>query len=272
MADPEELGLSAARRLDGYAQSCRRESPEWRSMSRKERREEILALVTEAAEGRYVRKPEVRAGAVAELVVKKPDQWIYWVYKSREESQAGWFAWHVVHAMVRRLAKEDPEQLTKPPLSEWMARYVENPQPPARGPGRPRGASASLHRLAVLGVYALLESGLCDLTGKKKGGGRSCCDLVADRIGVGWRTVFDAWTAHREELAACVDAYIALHVAGQDSEPCPYETVLRAVAQSAHVYRVTVGTADEAWRKHGELAEYYAFVEIGSSRPILSGD
>ena len=172
--------------------------------------------------------------------------------------------------MVQHLLAEDPEQLTKPPLSEWMARYVESPHP-ARGDGSPRGAKSELHRVAVLGVYALVEAGLCDVTGKKKGGGRSCCDLVARELEVDTRTVYEAWRAHEKRLAACVDEFIALRHAGQGSESCPDETALRALMDAARVYGVATSTVIDAWRKDGELAKHYAHVEFGSRRGPSTG-
>ena len=96
MTNPDEQGLSPLQELGYYAQALRRESPEWRSMSMSERRDEILTLVVEAADGRYVKEPEVQAKAIAELVIKERDQWPYWVHISKEKSQKGWFAWHVV--------------------------------------------------------------------------------------------------------------------------------------------------------------------------------
>lgn len=264
MTGPGELGLSAMRALNGYEQAFRRESPEWRSMSKEKRRDEILSLVVEASKGSYVRDEKVRANKVAELVIKRRDEWPYWVHRSKEKSQEGWFAWHVVHRMVLRLWEEDPEQLTKPPLSEWMARYARDPHP-ARGEGSPLGAKSELHRVAVLGVYALLEADICDLTGKKKGQGRSCCDLVAGALDVDWRTVYEAWRAHQKTLAACVDVMIALREAGQDAEPCPV-TALEALMHAASVYRVAISWVIVAWRKDGKLVEDYSEVEFGSVR------
>ena len=70
MTNPDEQGLSPLQELGYYAQALRRESPEWRSMSMSERRDEILTLVVEAADGRYVKEPEAQAKAVAELVIE----------------------------------------------------------------------------------------------------------------------------------------------------------------------------------------------------------
>ena len=264
MTGPGELGLSAMRALNGYEQAFRRESPEWRSMSKEARRDEILSLVVEASKGSYVRDPKVRAKEVAELVIKRRDEWPYWVHRSKEKSQEGWFAWHVVHTMMLRLWEEDREQLTKPPLSEWMARYARNPHP-ARDQGRPLGAKSELHRVAVLGVYALLEADICDLTGKRKGEGWSCCDLVARALDVRRRTVYDAWRAHQKTLAECVDVMIALREAEQDSEPCPV-TALDVLMRTAVIYRVATSWVIAAWKKDGKLAEDYAEVEFRSVR------
>lgn len=272
MTDRENHGLTALRELTYFAQALRRESSEWRAMSMNERRDEILSLVVEAADGRYVQDPEAQARAIAELVIKAPDQWPYWDYKSKEKSQDGWVAWHVVHTMVRRLSKEDPEQLTKPPLSEWMARHLENPQP-ARAAHRPDGARSVLHRVAVRGVSALLDAGLCELTGKTTGEGWSCCDLVARELGVGWRAVYNAWRAHEKRLAACVDTMIVMNLAGQDSEACPIDAALKAVLHTARVYGYGGATSRviEAWRKDGELAEHYAHVRFVTVRRTDKG-
>lgn len=235
-------------------------------MSREKRRDEILSLVGEASKGSYVREPEIQAKAIAELVINEPEQWPYWVHISKEKSQEGWLAWHVVHRMVLRLLEENPEQLTKPPLSEWMARYARDPRP-ARVRGSPKGAKAQLHRVAVLGVYALVEADLCDVTGKRKqGAGSSCCDLVAGQLGVHWRTVYEAWRAHERRLAACVDEMMAHYARlGQDSGPSP-GTALRALVHAARVYRVATTWVIAAWRKDGKLAEDYAHMEFGSVR------
>lgn len=265
----EEQGLSALRELGYYVQALRRESPEWRSMGMTDRRDEILALVATAARGRYVQEPEVQATAVAEQVIERPDQWPYWVYMSKKKSQEGWFAWHVVRAMVRRLSEEDPEQLTQPTVSEWMVRHLKKPRP-ARGDGSPKGAKDMRHRVAVLGVSALMEAGLCELTGKTKGGGRSCCDLVAGELGVGWRTVYNAWREYEKRLAGCVDAMIALRATGEGFEPCP-EIALEAVLHTALVYRVVPYRIGVAWRKDGKLAKYCAHVEFGYARHTDQG-
>ncbi len=263
MTDFEEQGLWAVWALNGDAQAIRRESRQWRSMSRDERRDEILTFVAEAAKGSFARREEVRTRAIAEQVFRraataesateKRDLWTYWVDKSEEKSQDGWVAWRVVQMMVLRLSEEDPEQLKEPPLSEWLARVAADPRP-ARGRGSPRGAKGALHRVAVLGVYALLEAGLCDLTGRKKGEGLSCCDLVARELDVGWRTVYLAWRAHEKQVAACVDYTIALLVRGRPDWEFCYIARL-ALMDAAGSYHVDCNWVFKVWRKEGEFAK-----------------
>ena len=275
--DPE-TGLSALEALSGFSQIVRRESSEWRSMNRRERREDILALVETAAKSSYVQDPEVRERFEGQkMLIGRKDAWGYYVHVSTEESERGWKAWHAVCGLVRQCGKEDPEQLAQPPLREWVARYVENPEPPKRKGGRPKGNREKEHLVAFLGVQALVDAGLCTATGKAKGGGSFARDLVAKRMGLSTRTVYGAWLHHRKELAAAVDERInrmkrwaRQHYSGE-SEPCPSDILIEALVHVATQERLFAPSLIKYWRKFGELAktEYRNF-EVGCDAPEWS--
>ena len=253
MADHRLLGLPTVWALGTTAQAARRLTPEWCSMSRDERKEEILAYVEAAGKSDFVKDPIAQAKAIAEsFLVDLPGEWPYWVATSEEQSQKGWFAWHVVRAIVRHLWREDRESVTKPPLGDWLSGFLEDPTP-SRGTGVPKGSRDRLRRVAVSGVYALVDAGLCDVTGKKKGGGSSACDLVAARLDASSRTVYNAWRDHRRQLAKGVDELIVLEA---DPENCPAEVIVRACATIGGENRLFASTVEEAWRKDGTLVEH----------------
>ena len=259
-----EVGLQHMWALSVFGQALRRESPEWHSMSKDARIDEILAHVENAAKSRWVRNSNAQAETIAkEFLVGRRDEWPYWVAKSKEKSQEGWFAWHVVRAIVEHLLEEDRKLLQEPPLGDWLAGHFKNPKP-SRPRGAPKGGRSELHKVAVLGVYALVDAGLCDVTGNKKKHSRSACELVGERLDLTPRRVHDAWRAHRTQLAESVDVFIYYRVTAEESEPCPHDTLLRAVNHVAGVRRLFSRTVFEAWKKDGRLAEWYGDVEFGS--------
>ena len=105
----------------------------------------------------------------------------------------------------------------------------------------------------MLGVYALVDADLCDVTGKKRGGGSSACDLVAARLDASFRTVYNAWRDHRMLLAQGVDALIVLEA---DPENCRAEVIVRAFATIGMAHGLFASTVEEAWRKDGTLVEH----------------
>ena len=271
MTGQEDLGVSAGRKLNAYAQVIRRESPEWRSMSQDERREEILGLVEDAA-GSFVREQKTQAEVIAKMfLVDLPDQWPYWDFKSQEVSNEGWFAWHVVDTIVGHFEQVDPEQLKKPPLSEWLTRNRER-QEPSRKRGRPKGARGMLHQLAVMGVRALIDADLCGLTGEVKGGGRSCCELVAGRLGIGhWRTVHRAWRADQKQLARSVERRFVPHLEEDPEAPFPYEDLVWAATYVARTRDLLPNTVLEAWKSDRQCGGKYPDVYVGSSDIRIEG-
>ena len=245
MADHRLLGLPPMWALGLGAQAMRRLSPEWRLMSRAARRDEILAYVEEAKES-GIGDSDAQAKAIAELFLNEmPTQWPYWIAKSEEESRDGWFAWMVVHTIVRRLWLEDRERVTVPPLDDWVSRFFDNPAPPSQKTGQPKGGRAFVHRLATMGVYALVDAGLCDVIGTEKGDGASACGLVAHRLDMQPGTVYNVWRKHRNDLAAQVDALISTTVE-RESYPDEVRVACRVVAKRASL---DADTVEKAWRE-----------------------
>ena len=199
-----------------------------------------------------VKDPSAQAKEIAKsFLVHLPREWPYWVATSEEQSQKGWFAWHVVHTIVRHLWREDRESVTKPPLGDWVSGFLDDPAP-SRGVGVPGGERAMRDKVAVLAVYALVDAGLCDVTGKKKGGS-SACELVGKQLKVKWRSVFDAWRDHKKQLASGVDALIVL---GVDEASSPADVATRACVTIGEAHGVSPHHVLEAWRKDGTLVEY----------------
>ncbi len=243
MSNAEELGLHHLQALGPYEQVLRRESPEWLKMSRRERLDEILDRVEAAAKSRFAQDPQVRAKWIAEkFLTDSMSQWPYWEHLAQERSQRGVDAWHVMQTIARsRQENLDKEAMSR--LFPWMLRH---PGPPSRRDGRPPGGRDLVHVAAIRGVYALRDAGLCDLTGKKKGGGSSCCDLVARRLDVDPHTVYNVWWRdHRKQLAQSVDRFIAMDIHN-------------AIAEAAAEESTEVSRSDEALKPldaAGELHE-----------------
>ena len=242
MADHRLLGLPAVWALGTTAQAARRLTPEWRSMSKGERRDEILGHV-EDAKNSGIGDLDAQAKGIAELfLVGRPSEWPYWVAKSQED----WFAWHVVHSIVRRLWQEDRDRVAEPPLSDWVSGFFDNPEPPSRGRGQPKGGQAFLHKVAVKGVYALVDASLCDVIGTEMGDGASACDLVAGRLQMKPRSVYSVWRSHRKDLVTQVAALIS---PVGELEPSA-DTVRRACNIVATRKDLSLDTVRQAWRQH----------------------
>ena len=215
-------------------------------MSEDERREEILARVT-AAEKSGILAADAQAMVIGDMFLAEfPSQWPHWVAKAQEESQDGWIAWHVVYAIVQRVWEQDPKKVTEPPLHEWVSYFLHKPAPPSRQRGNPESGRDAFHRVAVLGVYALVDAGLCDVIGLKKGGGKSACDLVAEALGVKQRTVYNPWLKHRKQLAASVNRVIPA------VDPDHPDSVKVACDNVACRYDRPSSDIRDAWEKHGK--------------------